>query len=147
PAQTRFSMAAAKLNVAGRVTLGIENKISAYVNDRFGNAVPPGTSVSFTTNGPSVVDPVTTDTSGVASATMITEGNIPPSGIVTVVAFTRGEEGFLDNNGNGKFDAGDTISTDAVREPFADFRPLPPLDGACPFAPPSNECIGLFDPA
>ncbi len=147
PAQTRFSMAAAKLNVAGRVTLGIENKISAYVNDRFGNAVPPGTSVSFTTNGASVVDPAPTNSSGVASATLITEGNIPPSGIVTVVAFTRGEEGFLDNNGNGTFDAGvDTITTDMVREPFADFRPRPPLDGACTVLAPSSECNGIFDP-
>ncbi|MFN8642980.1 MAG: Ig-like domain-containing protein [Candidatus Binatia bacterium] len=146
PAQTRFSMAAEKLNVAGRVRFGIENKISAYVNDRFGNAVPPGTSVSFTTNGASVVDPVTTNSSGVASATLITEGNIPPSGIVTVVAFTRGEEGFLDNNGNGKYDLGEPISTDMVREPFADFRPAPPLDGACPILAPSPECNGLFDP-
>jgi hypothetical protein len=147
PAQTRFSMAAERLNVAGRVRFGIENTISAYVNDRFGNAVPPGTSVSFTTNGASVVDPVPTDSSGVATATLITEGNIPPSGIVTVVAFTRGEEGFLDNNGNGKFDAGDTISTDGVREPFADFRPLPPLDAGCLFPPPSPACNFAFDPA
>ena len=147
PAQTRFSMAAERLNVAGRVRFGIENTISAYVNDRFGNAVPPGTSVSFTTNGASVVDPVPTDSSGIASATLITEGNIPPSGIVTVVAFTRGEEGFLDNNGNGRFDAGDTISTDGVREPFADFRPLPPLDAGCLLPSPSAYCNFAFDPA
>jgi hypothetical protein len=146
PAQTRFSMAAEKLNVAGRVRFGIENTVSAYVNDRFGNAVPPGTSVSFTTNGASIVDPVPTNSSGVASATLITEGKIPESGIVTVVAFTRGEEGFLDNNGNGRFDAGDVISTDAVREPFADYRPLPPFDGGCMFMPPSPFCNGAFDP-
>ncbi|MBX3025747.1 Ig-like domain-containing protein [bacterium] len=154
PAQTRFSMAAEKLNVAGRVRFGIEDKVSAYVNDRFGNAVPPGTSVSFTTNGASIVDPVSTNSAGVASATLITEGNIPDSGIVTVLAFTRGEEGFLDNNGNGRFDAGELITTDMVREPFIDYRPLPsdlarpmrPTDTLCNYFAPSSLCNGAFDP-
>lgn len=147
PVQTRFSLAAERLNVAGRVRLGLENEISAFVNDRFGNAVPPGTSVSFTTNGASVVDPKPTNANGVAGATLITEGGqIPPSGIITVLAFTRGEEGFLDNNGNGRFDAGDTITTDDLREPFVDFRPLPPLDAGCLLPAPSNLCNGLFDP-
>ena len=73
PAQTRFSIAPERLNVAGRVTFGIENEVSAFVNDRFGNAVPPGTSVSFLTNGASIVDPSTTNLSGVATATLITE--------------------------------------------------------------------------
>ena len=85
----------------------------------------------FLTNGASIVDPLPTGTNGVATATLLTEGEIPPTGIVTIVGFTRGEEGFLDNNGNGVFDAGDTITTDNVVEPFADFRPLPPLDAGC----------------
>jgi hypothetical protein len=147
PAQTRFSIAPVRLNVAGRVTFGIENEVSAFVNDRFGNAVPPGTSVSFVTNGASIVNPSTTDVSGVATATLITEGQVPPTGIVTIVGFTRGEEGFLDNNGNGRFDAGDTISTDNVAEPFIDFRPLPPGDAGCPLPAPSPLCNFAFDPA
>lgn len=147
PAQTRFSVAPDRLNVAGRVRFGIEDEISAFVNDRFGNAVPPGTSVSFTTNGASVVDPQPTNTNGIATSTLITEGQVPPSGIVTIIAFTRGEEGFLDHNGNGIYNAGETISTDDVREPFADFRPAPPLDGGCFFAPPSPFCNFAFDPA
>jgi Bacterial Ig-like domain (group 1) len=146
PAQTRFSVAPARLNVAGRVTFGLQDEVSAFVNDRFGNAVPPGTAVSFVTNGASIVDPSTTDTSGVATATLISEGQVPPSGVVTIAAFTRGEEGFLDNNGNGRFDAGDTISTDNVLEPFIDFRPLPPLDAGCPLPPPSPLCNFAFDP-
>ena len=148
PAQTRFSVAPEKLNVAGRVSFGLMDKVSAFVNDRFGNAVPPGTSVSFVTNGASIVDPSTTASTGVASATLITEGEVPPTGIVTITAFTRGEEGFLDNNGNGRFDAGiDTITTDNVLEPFIDFRPLPPLDSGCPLPAPSPLCNFAFDPA
>jgi hypothetical protein len=151
PVENRFSVAAKQLNVPGRVTFGLTDTISALVNDRFGNAVPPGTSVLFQTNGASIVNLTTTDSSGVATGTLITEGNIPPSGIVTVLAFTRGEEHFLDNNGNGTFDPGiDTIETDHVAEPFIDFRPLPPLDAACPIPAGTNDgsnlCNDAFDP-
>jgi hypothetical protein len=147
PAQTRFSVAPELLNIAGRVTFGLSDTISAFANDRFGNAVPPGTAVSFITNGASVVNPTTTATSGVSTATLLSEGQVPPTGIVTITAFTRGEEGFLDNNGNGRFDPGiDTITTDNEAEPFIDFRPLPPLDSGCAIPPPSPFCNLAFDP-
>jgi hypothetical protein len=146
PAFNHFSMAAQKLNIPGRVTFGLQDKISAYVNDRFGNAVPPGTSVSFITNAASVVIPTTTDVSGVATATLQSEGIVPPSGVVTVLAYTHGEESFNDNNGNGIFDAGDTILSDDVPEPFIDFRPYPPADAACTVPAPSWLCNDRFDP-
>ncbi len=147
PAQTRFSLAPELHNVAGRVAFGIENVVSAFVNDRFGNAVPPGTAVSFVTNGASIVDPTTTGTNGVAKATLITEGQVPDSGVVTITAFTHGEEGFRDNNGNGRFDAGiDAITTDSVAEPFIDYRPQPPLDAGCLLPAPSPICNAAFDP-
>jgi len=146
PAQTRFSLSPAKLNIAGRVHFGLEDTVSAFVNDRFGNAVPQGTSVSFTTNGASIVDPEPTGSNGVASATLLSEGQVPTTGIVSIVGFTRGEEGFLDNNGNGFFDAGDTITTDNIVEPFIDFRPLPPLDSGCTLPAPSPYCNLAFDP-
>src|SRR5262249_32214656 len=113
PVQTRFSIAPARHNIAGRLTFGLEDSVSVFVNDRFGNAVPPNTAVSFVTNGASIVEQTPTDTSGVAKATLLSEGQVPPSGVVTITAFTRGEEGFLDHNGNGRFEPGiDTISTD-----------------------------------
>jgi hypothetical protein len=145
PAVNHFSLAAKQLNIQGRVLLGLSDQISAFVNDRFGNAVPPGTAVSFTTNAASVVNQTTTDASGVATATLLTESGVPPSGIVTVMAYTRGEEEFLDNNGNGIFDAGDSILTDDLPEPFIDVRPLPPGDAACAFPAPSPLCNGRFD--
>jgi len=146
--QTRFSIAPDRLNIAGRVQLGIENEVSAFVNDRFGNAVPPGTAVSFISNGASVVNPTTTDADGVAVATLITEEEIPPTGIVTVLAFTRGEEPFRDSNGNGVFDPGvDSIAIDHAVEPFIDFRPLPAFDAGCTIFPPSSFCNLEFDPS
>lgn len=154
PAQNRFSVAAQKLNVAGRVFFGIRDPITAFVNDRFGNAVPPGTVVSFMSNGASVVNPAATDGDGVATATLITEAEVPPTGIVTVLAFTRGEEAFQDTNGNGTFDPGvDIILGDDQPEPFIDFRslpaslsPSPPNDTNCPVPPPSWLCNNAFDP-
>ena len=149
PSQSRFSIAPEVRNIEGRVTLGLTDKVSAFVNDRFGNAVPP-TAVSFLPNGASIVDPSLTTTSGVATATLLSEGHagqVPPSGIITVLAWTVGEEGFLDNNGNGRFDPGiDTITTDNEPEPFIDFRPLPPLDASCPIPPPSPFCDRAFEP-
>jgi hypothetical protein len=147
PAVNHFSVAPAVRNIAGRVTYGIEDKISAFVNDRFGNAVPPGTAVSFITNAASVVSPTTTNASGVATATLLSEGLVPPTGIITVLAYTRGEESFLDNNGNGIFDAGDNVlpNSDNLPEPFIDFRPLPGADGACSQPAPSALCNNAFD--
>ena len=153
PAQNRFSIAPQKVNIHGRRVFGLMDPISAFVNDRFGNAVPPGTAVSFVSNGASVVNPTTTDANGVAVATLVSEQNIPPSGIVTVLAFTRGEEAFHDTNGDGVFQAGiDDIVNDNQPEPYIDYRPLPPVlasvppdDSACPIAPPSNLCNDQFD--
>ncbi len=119
PAQDRFSMAVAFVNVAGRVTLGIEDVVTAFLNDRFGNAVPLGTSVSFLSNASSVVDPSTSNAQGRASATLITEGGrFPPDGIVRVLGFTRGEEPFVDANGDGVYNLGETFID--VPEPFID---------------------------
>lgn len=152
PAQNRYSAAAERLNVAGRRYYGIRDTISAYVNDRFGNAVPPGTAVTFVSNGASIVNPTTTDAYGVATATLVTEGGIPTSGIVTVLAFTRGEEAFLDTNGDGVFQTGiDSIIDDDQPEPFISFRPLPSDlafggldDSLCSILAPSAMCRDSF---
>jgi hypothetical protein len=107
------------------------------------------------------------DSSGIATATLLSEGSVPPTGIVTVLAFTRGEESFLDNNGNGRFDCDpgtlppchssvDTIlfAEDHEPEPFIDFRPLPtalaallgqPDDSTCTVTAPSSLCNDSFD--
>ncbi len=152
PAARRFSAAPERLNIAGRMTLGLTDTITAYVNDRFGNAVPTGTGVSFISNAASVVNASPTDPNGLASATLISERVIPPTGIVTVLAFTIGEESFIDNNGNGVYDAGEIILTDNISEPYIDFRPLPVVlagggedDSLCPIPAPSHQCNGVYD--
>ncbi len=150
----RFSLAVAKQNVAGRRLLGLTDSVSAFLNDRFGNAVPAGTTVAFVSNAASVVNPTSTDVNGVATATLLTEAVVPPTGIVAVLGFTLGEESFIDNNGNGQYEPGEVILTDNISEPVVDFRPMPadfnPLggtdDSSCPISAPSPQCNGHFDP-
>lgn len=119
PAFSRFSMAAAFGNIAGRVTFGLEDTITAFLNDRFGNAVPQGTVVNFFSNGGSVVDPSVSDSQGIATGTLLSEGgDLPSDGIVTIMGVTRGEETFVDANGNGVYDLGESFTD--ISEPFID---------------------------
>src|SRR5262249_3992809 len=131
PNASRFSMAAEFLNVAGRVTLGLEDQITAFLNDHFGNAVAPGTLINFTTNGASASTQPATDDAGRATTTLISEGGLPDNGIVTILATTRGEEAFVDSNGNGIHDP-DEPFTDAP-EPFIDFNGNGKYDPPEPF--------------
>ena len=51
PDADHLSLAAEFLNIAGGVKFGLQDDITAYVGDRFGNIVPDGTTVSFITEG------------------------------------------------------------------------------------------------
>jgi adhesin/invasin len=51
PDAEHLSLAAEFFNVAGGVTFGLLDQITAYVGDRFGNIVPDGTAVTFMSEG------------------------------------------------------------------------------------------------
>ncbi len=51
PDYDHLSLAAEFLNIAGGVKFGLQDEITAYVGDRFGNVVADGTTVSFITEG------------------------------------------------------------------------------------------------
>ena len=51
PDYDHLSIAAEFLNIAGGVKFGLQDEITAYVGDRFGNVVADGTTVSFITEG------------------------------------------------------------------------------------------------
>ncbi len=132
PAADRFSIAAEFGNISGAVRLGIEDPITAFLNDRFGNAAPEGTVVSFLSNASSVVNPSTSDADGRAGATLISEGGrFPPDGIVRVLAFTRGEEPFVDANGDGVYNLGESFTD--IPEPFIDSDGNGVYDAGNPF--------------
>ncbi len=157
PDADHLSLAVEFHNIAGGVTFGLQNQITAYVGDRFGNIVPEGTSVSFITEGGTIGQSIGggafTTTTEFGQATAILQSAAPTTpnlggvptlrnrgykcsddyaevnnptpemlcgnpGLVTIVAFTTGSESFVDKNGNGLFDAGETFKD--LSEPYID---------------------------
>jgi hypothetical protein len=118
---------------------GITSVITARLADRFLNPVPDGTVVNFTASGGHVEASCQTGIAMVAypnplpgtcgvyftSASprpYLGQPGAQPSmgGRVVVLAYALGEESFVDTNGNGKFDLGETWTD--LPEPFVDFN-------------------------
>jgi adhesin/invasin len=84
PEAKHLSLAPEFLNVAGGVTLGLLDKITAYVGDRFGNIVPDNTAVTFISEGGTIGSSIgggaftTTTQLGQATATLQTAGPTVP---------------------------------------------------------------------
>ena len=96
---------------------GVNLNVTAYLADFFNNPVPDGTSVAFTTEGGSIVGACTTEGSE-CSVVWKSQNPRPTNGRVTLLATALGNESFSDENGNGRFDDGDSF-TDLV-EAFRD---------------------------
>ncbi len=150
PSMAHFSFARSTVNLAGLVYDNLQSTLTAFLADRFGNFnVLKGTSVSFYTEAGAVDASSTTEETGIASVLFRTQnprplvfssaplidpafpslnnaenlllGN-PANGLARVIAVTRGEECFVDKNGNGLFDAvvdGFPTGCD-ISEPFID---------------------------
>jgi len=123
PDQNHISIAAETLNVPGLVRFGIENKITAYIADRFSNPVPAGTPVFFASEcgimaleDSSGVASNLTNNFGIATATSITAQ--PASSLCRMLVWTEGEEAYTDSNGNGVYDEGEPH--EGIGEPFID---------------------------
>jgi hypothetical protein len=119
PTATHLSLAAQCLNVAGRVTFGLENDIRAGLSDQFNNPIPLGSAVSFFTEGGGIQAQGITDDGFAASAKLVTQLPIPADGRVTILAVTTGQEAFTDTNGNARFDVGEPF-VDQPNEVFLD---------------------------
>lgn len=129
---SNFSIGTGKPSFEGYDKLNNTNDFTVVLGDIFGNAVKPGTLVTFQTEI-GTIPSASTDNAGVATSTYTTLGSDPalrskgPSftgqtGWLTVLATAPGQEPFFDNNNNGVFDAGDTF-TPALHdfgEPFLD---------------------------
>ncbi|SDT87043.1 Ig-like domain-containing protein [Desulfobacula phenolica] len=135
PAAEQLGMAVEYHNMAGGRTFGLQNKITAYLGDRYGNVVPDGTKVSFMSEGGTIgtsdgFEPSTVF--GVAEAVLQTSPPTTPDlggvngstqsnpGLCRIVIYTPGNEGFYDINGNNVYDEGiDTLTVD-MSEPYID---------------------------
>lgn len=120
PAQDRMSLSIETPNIEGWDFNGTTTAISAFASDRLGNPVPDGTVVNFVSSG-GQIQPSCQTTDGrcvvtFTSANPRPTGNTEPSvvavsrGRVAVLAYSLGEESFLDSNGNGRFDSGEPFN-------------------------------------
>ena len=139
PSGGHFDLLVARENLPGLVTGNFHTTFTVLLADRLGNYnMLTGTSVSFFTEAGAIAASSVVDTTGVATVDFRTQGpppatvsptvaentlikrmgddygitttNFPRLGWVTVLATVRGEEGFIDNNANGIFDAGDSVT-------------------------------------
>ena len=123
PTQSALSLSLGALSIEGDSRDGSTTTVTLSMADRQGNPVPPGTQVNFVAESgvllPAVcvVPPVTpaTATSAaipVSSCTVnfSSSGTRTLNGRVSILAYTAGEEDFVDKNGNNIFDAGDTFT-------------------------------------
>jgi Bacterial Ig-like domain (group 1) len=122
PTDESFSLAVGHFNIEGWDFDGTTTPVTARLGDRFQNPVPDGTAVTFTAEGGNVGSQCTTATTptegGVCSVTFRSSNPRPSNGRISLLAKAIGEESFVDNNGNGAFDPGESFTD--IAEPFRD---------------------------
>ncbi|MEX0686624.1 MAG: Ig-like domain-containing protein [Balneolales bacterium] len=91
PDQAHFAVASEVLNLPGLNIFGLSTAITAFVGDKYGNIVSPGTSVYFTTDGGFVEGSAKTDERGRATVELTATNPNPPGGFATVRAQTADE--------------------------------------------------------
>jgi hypothetical protein len=106
--QDSLSISATKTQIEGWDLNNITTVLTVLASDHFNNPVPVDTPINFTTEGGQVVGSCFTavDANRIAgcTATLASSDPRPSNGRVTVLAYTVGEESFVDLNGNGVAD-------------------------------------------
>lgn len=112
-----LSLSALPLSPEGYDIDGVVSVITARLADRYNNPVPDGTAVSFYADGGSIGGSCTT-VDGACDVNWTSQNPRPAGGRVHILAVAKGEESFVDKNGNGIFDDGDTFTD--IPEAFED---------------------------
>lgn len=110
PSQLNFSLSQQTINIEGFDIDGTPNTYSIIASDRLANPVPAGTAINFVAEAGQVEpNKLTALVSGLAraSANFVSSSPRPADGRVTVLAYSLGEESFLDVNGNNTYDSGE----------------------------------------
>jgi hypothetical protein len=123
PVQKFFSPSVTTANIEGWRVDGATTTITVRVADRLGQPIPAGTPISFVAEGGQVAGSCSVTLDGEnhsgCSVSLQSQEFRPLNGRVTVLAFMDGDEGFQDNNGNNRFDAGEPFADQG--RPFLDF--------------------------
>lgn len=114
PTQSRVSLSLGVLSLRGFDLDGEETTVTMALADRQGNPVPDGTAVNFVTEGGVVIPPVCV-TGGVAgdsrcTVKIRTQNPRPMNGRVSILAYSSGEEEFVDANFNNIYDCGEAFA-------------------------------------
>ena len=116
PDQANFSLSATKHNIEGWNIDGTTSVLTVRMADHFGNPVPDGTAVTFTTEGGLIAGNPTVSglpvgscltVNSQCSATFTSQALRPTNGRITILATAIGEESFTDLNNNGYADPGE----------------------------------------
>ena len=90
PDDDHFSIAVAQRNFAGYNVSGVTNGVTAYVGDKYGNPVQPGTVVYFTTDGGIIPGSAATSAQGTATVQLLSAAPRPSNAGVCSGADPRG---------------------------------------------------------
>ena len=112
--QARFSIGVDTFNPAAAADInGISMTLTATAYDRFGNAVPDGTAVNFTSECGGIVDPANGGPRGACETvnggcqlewrSQPAADTVCADNRVTIMAHALGEEAFSDDNGDGEY--------------------------------------------
>lgn len=121
PVQRAASLALEMLSIEGFNTDGRSTNVTMSLADRQGNPVPVGTSVNFVSSSGVMVPAsctVAARTDGTSSSactvTIRSQGTRPSgaglAGKVAILAYTPGEEDFIDSNSNNTYDPGESFA-------------------------------------
>jgi hypothetical protein len=113
PEQRSMSLSVEKKAIEGWGYDGITSTVTIRMADYWGNAVPDNTAVSFISEGASISNAGTSNGScltlnGACSVVFRSQNFRPIDGRVSILAYAEGIEGFIDANGDGIFDAGES---------------------------------------
>ncbi|MEW8505664.1 MAG: hypothetical protein AB2598_03105 [Candidatus Thiodiazotropha sp.] len=124
--QNSMSLAADILNPEGWDFDGEKVELTVHAADHFNNPVPDGASVYFTTEGGQIQSQCqiangSCSVEWTSSNPRPQENDVPGgmAGRITILASMLGEESFIDANGNGVLDSGDTAFA-TIPEAFRD---------------------------
>lgn len=110
PSQSKAVLEANEHSLEALSWTGLTTKLTFSVSDRSGNNVPDGTAVIFVAASGNV-DGGCVLSNSVCTVTYRADAGTPPvNGRDIVLAYLEGEESFVDTNGSGAYDSGETFT-------------------------------------
>ena len=154
PAQARASLSIEALAIEGFNTDGAETSVTMSLADRQGNPIPDGTAVNFVTSGGVMIPPTCTTGAvpGDSRCTVKIRSQNPRvaahRGRVQILAYSAGEEDFVDANFNNVYDCGEswTDLTTAFRDDNEN-RAFDTGEFSVPRAPSPSACASAGTPS